>query len=752
MQKPRTLAQQHARFGEQDKLPGAPSPVPSRMTGPAFAFDGVTAEAGNLRRTVSARANLGLSKDLFSEARAASSPLSPSLLRSRAPASATSIDARIAGASRKRSEILSQLRPLNLERPTPLASLAKPLPTRHASPSTPRTSPLQAPRQLARGSSNEVTTDNYDSRDKRNTASFKSSDLRDNVSNMRMGSKIAEEDVEDKDGAGIDSSAKSSREDRGVEPSSSYLSSLSSLSSSGEAGAGAEAGGAAAEVEGGGSDSSVGKGRPPGDNVSSHSSPMSSRRNSNASDVSDSSVPRRFRPVIGGGFTPVPQQGSPGSVTPKRFTHQKTSASTDRKVRLAGTGVMPNSSGGLLRLELSELGTSCFDKVFHIEEDLAGGTSTPLPRPPEGHRPRGRRTDVSGPRFFPKASVSNSSLASSILDQLCRPTSWVPPKPFSPAPVSSTDMRTLCKDVFKIINKEPTVIRTRAPIKVFGDIHGQFNDLLSFFAVHGQPYPPHRSDIQGFRYLFNGDFVDRGPHSLEVVALLFALKIQFPKQVYLIRGNHESSETNRTYGFFEECTRRYRRGEGELVWRIINKVFHQLPLAAVLDHRILVLHGGLGPDVSTIADIEKIKRGTTTIEGPKSLEQILWADPKATDSETGYSDNPERGCSVTFGADISRAFRSRNKLDLIIRSHEPVGAGFEWFEGGHLVTVFSAVNYTGTRHNFGAMLLVDNTLKVEPRMIPPEFERLDFIDGNDHVPQERPPTPERSPASKAKLW
>ena len=107
--------------------------------------------------------------------------------------------------------------------------------------------------------------------------------------------------------------------------------------------------------------------------------------------------------------------------------------------------------------------------------------------------------------------------------------------------------------------------------------------------------------------------MDRGAHSLEVVAFLFALKIRYPQQVYLLRGNHESSETNKSYGFFTECTRRYRRSEGELVWRFVNKVFHQLPLAAVLDHRILVLHGGLGPDVKTLEDIEGIKRGTTCV-------------------------------------------------------------------------------------------------------------------------------------------
>jgi hypothetical protein len=196
------------------------------------------------------------------------------------------------------------------------------------------------------------------------------------------------------------------------------------------------------------------------------------------------------------------------------------------------------------------------------------------------------------------------------LDTLFHPRRWAPDATTATSfPFSAVNIRSLCKQVIGLFREEPSLITTRAPMKVFGDIHGQYSDLLSFFLVHGQPYPPTVSDIQGFRYLFNGDFVDRGPHSLEVVCVLFALKVVFPKQVFLLRGNHESSELNRVYGFLDECRQRFPRGEGVRVWEAVNTVFNQLPVAALIDDKILVVHGGIGPHVNTLADIAGIPKG-----------------------------------------------------------------------------------------------------------------------------------------------
>lgn len=351
-----------------------------------------------------------------------------------------------------------------------------------------------------------------------------------------------------------------------------------------------------------------------------------------------------------------------------------------RKVRLAPTGVV-GTKDGVKQLRLDTM-PHTFDRVFTIHDDLAGGCHTPHLRPPDRHQPRGpdpgsslRPDDC---LFFPPEMTEESgSLAERVLNDLCRPNEWVPPPAFSAPPLPAVEMRQLCLQAHAILSAEPTLVETRAPIKVFGDIHGQFSDLLSFLAVHGTPWPPIKSDIQGYRYLFNGDFVDRGAHSLEVVCLLFALKVRFPHQVILLRGNHESSELNQHFGFQEECVKRFNRGEGMLVWRIINRVFHALPVAAVVDERILVVHGGLGPAVRTLDDIAALPRNTTIPDGGAGLVQLMWSDPALTDGDKGFTANKDRGCGVVFGADTVAEFRKRNGIDMIIRSHEPVGDGFE---------------------------------------------------------------------------
>ena len=197
-----------------------------------------------------------------------------------------------------------------------------------------------------------------------------------------------------------------------------------------------------------------------------------------------------------------------------------------------------------------------------------------------------------------------------ILETLLHPRRWTPSTASATSfPFTAVQVRSLCKQAFAVFREEPSLITTRAPMKVFGDIHGQYSDLLSFFLVHGQPYPPTISDLQGYRYLFNGDFVDRGPHSLEVVCVLFALKVYAPKQVFLLRGNHESAELNRVYGFLDECKARFPRGEGARVWDAVNMVFNQLPVAALVDDKILIVHGGIGPHVKSLKDIAEVPKG-----------------------------------------------------------------------------------------------------------------------------------------------
>ena len=99
------------------------------------------------------------------------------------------------------------------------------------------------------------------------------------------------------------------------------------------------------------------------------------------------------------------------------------------------------------------------------------------------------------------------------------------------------------------------------------------------------------------KYLHLGDYVDRGRQSIETFCLLIAYKIKHPNHLFLLRGNHECSEITRMYGFYNECQRRY----SVSLWKEFCKLFNYLPIAAVIDERVLCMHGGLSPELTDIS-------------------------------------------------------------------------------------------------------------------------------------------------------
>merc|ERR1719474_26535 len=106
-----------------------------------------------------------------------------------------------------------------------------------------------------------------------------------------------------------------------------------------------------------------------------------------------------------------------------------------------------------------------------------------------------------------------------------------------------------------LLEADATLTRIEAPCKVFGDIHGQLGDLMSLFKRFGYP-DANIGDIAFYKYVFLGDFVDRGHKCLEIMCLLLALKIKYPRRVFLIRGNHECHAMNEMYGFYHEINDR----------------------------------------------------------------------------------------------------------------------------------------------------------------------------------------------------
>ena len=235
-------------------------------------------------------------------------------------------------------------------------------------------------------------------------------------------------------------------------------------------------------------------------------------------------------------------------------------------------------------------------------------------------------------------------------------------------------------------------------MNICGDIHGQFYDLLQLFELGG--YPPEKN------YLFLGDYVDRGKQSIETICLLFAYKIKYPENFFLLRGNHECSSVNRIYGFFDECKRRY----NIKLWKNFIDCFNCLPIAAVIDDTIFCCHGGLSPELIFVNQIKNIIRPTDVPEYGM-LCDILWSDPNDNENMNEFFGFNERGISVTFSKKSLQNFLKDNNLELLCRAHQVVEQGYEFYGNNSCVTVFSAPNYCGMFDNSGAMMVVDENLK-----------------------------------------
>ncbi|CAH0475382.1 unnamed protein product [Peronospora belbahrii] len=267
----------------------------------------------------------------------------------------------------------------------------------------------------------------------------------------------------------------------------------------------------------------------------------------------------------------------------------------------------------------------------------------------------------------------------------------------------------------KLMSLEQNVVSIRAPYTLVGDLHGQFQDLLELFRVHGSPAVDNP-------FLFLGDYVDRGISSCEIILLLLAYKVASPESVHLLRGNHECRSLSTFYGFRAECLKKY----GPVMYNRMIKCFESMPLAARLETAhgaFLAVHGGLSPDIMFVEDINYQVNRFMEPEPSGALCDLLWSDPaKGEAQEQEWAPNGTRGCSFTFNEHTCRKFLRRNNLLAIIRAHELAEDGYkehfcheadrlEEDEVGGLVlpavvTVFSAPEYCNTNHNVGATLKI----------------------------------------------
>ncbi|KAJ7918228.1 serine/threonine protein phosphatase alpha-3 isoform [Mycena leptocephala] len=274
--------------------------------------------------------------------------------------------------------------------------------------------------------------------------------------------------------------------------------------------------------------------------------------------------------------------------------------------------------------------------------------------------------------------------------------------------LAESEIRYLCVAARDLILAQPILLDLKAPIKICGDTHGQYYDLLQLFDYAGLP--------PGSNYLFLGDYVDRGKQSLETICLLLAYKLKYPDNIFLLRGNHECASINRIYGFYDECKRRY----NVKLWRAFIGCFNCLPVAAVIENAIFAVHGGLSPELRSLDQIRRIVR-PTDIPDNGLLADLLWSDPDKDIHGWGKND---RGISCTFGADIVENFLERLDLSLICRGHQVVEDGYEFFADRKLVTIFSAPNYGGEFDNAAGIMTVDKSLLCGFQILRPEKRRL----------------------------
>ncbi|KAF8820142.1 putative serine/threonine protein phosphatase [Cardiosporidium cionae] len=265
-----------------------------------------------------------------------------------------------------------------------------------------------------------------------------------------------------------------------------------------------------------------------------------------------------------------------------------------------------------------------------------------------------------------------------------------------PELLTEAELKSACEKVKEILIEENNVKLISSPVTICGDIHGQFYDLLELFDVGGE--------IPDQNYIFLGDYVDRGFHSIETVEYLILLKIKYPEKITLLRGNHESRQITLVYGFYDECIRKYGNPN---IWTYCTDVFDYLCLGAIVDGSIFCVHGGLSPQFQLVDQLREIDR-QQEIPHSGGFADLMWSDPECIEN---WRLNP-RGAGWLFGGSVAKQFNHINDLDLIARAHQLVMEGYKYiFPESSVITVWSAPNYCYRCGNVAAIMHISETLQ-----------------------------------------
>jgi len=301
----------------------------------------------------------------------------------------------------------------------------------------------------------------------------------------------------------------------------------------------------------------------------------------------------------------------------------------------------------------------------------------------------------------------------------------------------------LINDCKNFLMKSPTVITLRSPVKIFGNINGQYNDLMRYFSLFGRPSEL-RGDIESLDYLFLGNIVNRGAFSLETFCLLIALKVKYNANFHILRGSQEDIELCKLYGLAEECKDKLNENinDKNSIYKKICDLFDYLPLAAIINNQIICVHSGIGEHVKNISDINSIKK-PYNVKDNIIVQEILWSSPNNNSNKEEYKGNnfTNNYRKYHFDEKMLNNFLTNNKLKMLIRSHDVIDSGIEKSFNDKCITVFSATNYCGTIQNTGALLFIKKSYEIQPKIL--TNEEFYSVWYKDWTKSEYPPSPKK---------
>ena len=261
------------------------------------------------------------------------------------------------------------------------------------------------------------------------------------------------------------------------------------------------------------------------------------------------------------------------------------------------------------------------------------------------------------------------------------------------------------------------LIKLRSPVKIFGSINGQYNDLMRYFSLFGRPSES-KGDIESVDYLFLGNFTNRGAFSLETICLLLALKIKYNGHFHLLRGNMEDLEVSKLYGLGDECKEKLKEDitQPNSIFNQLCNLFEYLPLAAVINNQIFCVHNGISKNGLFLNEIQRLKF-PIQVKSCQIAKDILWNSPSLNDNIMFNKLLPIEYKPEQFNSNSLDNFLKNNKLKMIIRSHDVCQKGISNCFGDRVLTIFSSTNYCGIYQNAGALIFIKKSYEIQPKIL-----------------------------------